>query len=391
MNQNLHVSINVSGAGLREELERIIRDASGFRVQQRPEDKARPDLLIYELGADPDEDFQRIRSLLESNAVSEVFVTSDQKEADLLLKAMRAGAKEFIPQPLDEKEMHAALASFRKRMSQTAAMAPPAHAGRIINVIGAKGGVGTTTVAVNLAMTLADKKQAGSVALVDLNTIFGEIPLFLSLTPIYHWGQIVKDVDRIDSTFLLNTMARHPSGVHVLPSPSYLNGHPPATSEVMNRLLTTMRMTFDFIIVDGGQSLDGSALRAIEMADRIFLITLLNLPCLRNTQNLLKSLASMGLSHGDRISLVVNRYLKKSDITLKEAEESVKADILWSIPNDYKTTMSAINRGKPLNEISPKAEITRKISELADSLLPGYSQLERRGGFLTKLLGGGDK
>jgi len=278
----------------------------------------------------------------------------------------------------------AALESLKKRMEQTATAREPVHAGQIIHVMGAKGGVGTTTVAVNLAMILAEKKKAGSVVLVDLNTVFGEIPLFLSVKSNYHWGQIAENVGRLDSTFLANALSKHPSGVQVLPSPSYLNGHPPVTPEIMDRLLTTMRRTYDFIIVDGGQSLDRPGLKAIEMADRVFLVTLLSLPCLRNTNNLLKSLASVGVAQTDQVRLVVNRFMKKSDITIKDAEESLQNKIFWSIPNDYKTTMSAINRGKPIHEISPRADITRNLEELADSLLQGGREVEKKGWFFRR-------
>jgi pilus assembly protein CpaE len=386
MNPTITVKIKTNNPTLGDEIEQIVIASSGFRLQQ-PGDSERPDLLIHELGANPDEEFKLIQSLLEAKAVAEVFVTSDKKDADLLLKAMRAGAKEFLAQPLDEAEVKAALISCSRRMAQAAEATVCVHAGRIINVMGAKGGVGTTTVAVNLAMILAEQKKAGSVALVDLNTVFGEIPLFLSLTPTYHWGQITKNVSRLDPTFLLNAMARHPSGVYVLPSPSYLNGHPPATADVMDRLLSTMQRTFDFIIVDGGQSLDGPALKALAMADRIFLITLLNLPCLRNTGNLLKSLAGLAPPDDDRVRLVVNRHLKKSDITLKEAEESLRSRILWSIPNDYQTTMSAINRGKPIYEISPRSDITRRLGEIAESIIQGDPPAEKtvkKGWFFKK-------
>jgi pilus assembly protein CpaE len=382
-NQNLSVSIKVKSEGLAKEMERIVLSVGGFRLYN-PGDGRRPDLLIYELDENVDEEFKALQSLLDSNGVGEIFVTSEKRDADLLVKAMRAGTKEFLSQPLDEFEVKEALQSFKKRIVQTPTLKEPIHAGRIINVIGAKGGVGTTTVTVNLAMILAQKRKAGSVALVDLNTVFGEIPLFLSVKPTYHWGQMSKNVSRLDSTFLLNAMAKHASGVYVLPSPSYLNGHPPVTREIMDRLLTTMKSTFDYIIVDGGQSLDSPALKVMEMADRIFLITLLNLPCLHNTNNLLKSLSSTGMTQKDRIKLVVNRYLKKSDITLKEAEESVKREISWTIPNDYKTTMSAINRGKPLHEISPRSAIIKRLEGLADSILQGDRKAEKRGWFFRR-------
>ena len=321
---------------------------------------------------------QLLESLLASNAVGEVFVTSQTHDTDLLLKAMRAGAKEFLSQPLNELEVKTALTAFKKRMQQSTSK-EPVRSGQIIYAIGAKGGVGTTTVAVNLAMTLAEKKNAGSVALVDLNTVFGEIPLFLSVKPTYHWGQIAKNVDRLDSTFLLNAMTKHTSGVHILPPPSYLNGHPPLTVDIMERLLSAMKNTFDFVIVDGGQSLDGPALKAVEMSDKILLITLLSLPCLHNTKNLLKSLAGLTVQK-DRLRLVINRYLKKSDISIKEAEESVQNEIFWNIPNDYKTTMSAINQGMPLHDISPRAGITKNLEALTDTLIEGDGKkVEKKG------------
>ncbi len=315
MHQDISILIKVKFEALREELERAILDTGGFRITS-PKDKERVDLLFYELGHTPDDDFKRIQSLLASNAVDEVFVISANKESDLILRAMRAGVKEFIHLPLDEAELKNALLEFKKRMKLRTPVKDQKqeHTGRIINVMGAKGGVGTTTLAVNLAMTLAGKKEAGSVALVDLNMVFGEIPLFLSITPAYHWGQIVENINRLDNTFLLNVMTPHKSGVRVLPSTSHLNGHPPLTPQIMDRILATMKKTFDFIIVDAGQTLDGPTLKTIEMAERNFLITLLNLPCLHNTNNLLKSLSSISVAQKDRVKLVANRYLKNNDI-----------------------------------------------------------------------------
>jgi pilus assembly protein CpaE len=383
--QNIAVIIKTRSRGLEKELERLVLSESGFCLGELKGVK-RTDLLIYELGANVDKECGQIQSLLETNAVSEVFVISAIKESDLILKTMRAGVKEFIHLPLDEAELKNALLELKKRMKMRTPVEDQnqERAGRIINLMGAKGGVGTTTLAVNLAMTLAGKKEAGSVALVDLNMVFGEIPLFLSIVPAYHWGQIVENINRLDNTFLLNVMTPHKSGVRVLPSTSHLNGHPPLTPQIMERILATMKKTFDFIIVDTGQTLDGPTLKTIEMAERNFLITLLNLPCLHNTNNLLKSLSSTGAAQKDQVKLVANRYLKNNDIEIAEAEESVQSEIFWTVPNDYKTTMSAINRGKPLFEIAPKAKITKKIDGLVENILHGDREVKKRSWFSIK-------
>jgi pilus assembly protein CpaE len=379
-NQEICVRIHVKTPELVNQIREVISSTEGFRLYSLKEAN-RPDLLIFELGENFDEDFKIIESLLASNGVGEVFVTSRKEHAGLLLRALRLGIKEYLSQPLNKEEVKKALLSARSRKQQQVIPAQPALQGQILYVMGSKGGVGTTTVAVNLAMNLAEKKGPGSVALVDMNSVFGEVPLFLSIEPTYHWGEIAKNVQRLDTTFLMNVLTRHPSGVHVLPSPSYLNGHPPVTPETMDRLLSLMRKTFDYIVIDGGQSLNEACLKAIEISDKVIFVTLLNLPCTANTNKVLKSLSSMGLDLEDRFKIVVNRFHKKTDISLKEAEKSVRSKIFWAIPNDYKKTMSAINQGKALRDIAPRAPITKNMAGLVDLLQGGGERSQEKKGW----------
>jgi pilus assembly protein CpaE len=377
MKQKESVSIKARSKLLKKELERMVLTDGSFRLCG-PKEPC--DLLIFEVSENFDEELKQLETLLDSSAVGEVFITSEQQNTELLRQAMRIGAKEFLSQPLRESEVRNAMASFKKRQLQTTAT-EPTHNGKIIHMMGSKGGVGTTTVAVNLAMILAELKSAGSVAIMDLNTVFGEIPLFLSVTPKYHWGQIAENMSRLDSTFLLNAMAKHASGVHILPSPSYLNGHPPATPKMIEQLLAAMKKTFDYIIVDAGLSLEGPALKTIEMSDQVILISLLNLPCLSNTKNLLKSMKGLGTVQEDQIRIVINRHLKNADISLKQAEESIRKEIFWSIPNDYKTSMSAINRGVPLYDVSPRAGISKSMAEFTDTLIDGGKRKAHKRGW----------
>ena len=378
MSQQYSISIKTKSRQVGKALEKMVLSEGGFRFCDL---KERPELLIFQLSETFEKEFKLLESLSTSGAVGEIFFIAEESDTNLLRQAMRIGAKDFFSQPLNESEIMTALSDFKKR-AQHSVTNEPVHDGKIIHMMGAKGGVGTTTVAVNLAMMIAELKSSSSVAVVDLNTVFGEIPLFLSVKPAYHWGHIAKNMSRLDSTFLLNAMAKHASGVHILPSPSYLNGHPPATPEIMERLLGVMKKTFDYIIVDGGQSMEGPALKTMEMSDQIVLLTLLSLPCLHNTNNVFKSLAGLeGAIPQNRIRIVINRYLKKSDISIKDAEESVKNKIFWNIPNDYKTTMSAINRGLPLHDISPRAGITKSLAALTDALIDDDGKKSARKGW----------
>jgi len=361
------VHVKVENRQARKKLRDIIQSDPELRVQAFDKTR-RPDLVIYELGDNTEADFQVLQSLMNSDALGEVFLTSDQTDSQLLLKAMRMGVKEFLLQPLNEQEVRQALAGFKARSGQSVHTVP-AERGKIISIMGSKGGVGTTTVAVNLAVSLAERKTEQSIALVDLNAVVGEIPLFLAVKPSYHWGEIMQNIGRLDSAFLMNIMVRHGSGLYVLPSPSKLNGYPGPTPDTMQRVLNVLRDMFDVVVIDGGQSMDSAHLKVIEMSDTLLIISILSLPCLHNTHNLLRSLKGLSILPQERIRVVINRYLKKSDVSIRDAEESIKQEIFWSIPNDYKATMSAINQGKPLSMVGRKAPVTRSLTEMANYLV----------------------
>ena len=354
----------------------IIRTTGVFEVLQE-RDTRRPDLLFFELGPDAEKEMAMIESLLKANEVGTVFLTAENAEPAVLMQAIRLGAKEFFSQPIKTDEVKQAFETFKKQ--HTELRRNEAHkSGKIISIFGSKGGVGTTTVAVNLAMSLlqADKEQ--SVVLVDMNTLFGEVPLFLEISPKFHWGEITKNIERLDNTFLTNILTQHESGIHVLPSPAYLNGHVRPTPDIMTRLLDLMKGMFDYVLIDTGQSTNDTSLRVVELSDTLLLITILSLPCLANTNRLMKSFLDLGYAEEDRIKIVLNRYTKNNDISLKDAEAGIKKELFWIIPNDFNTTMSAINKGKPLAQIAARAAITKSFEDMAKALQPSESQPEEK-------------
>ena len=356
--------------------EEAIKRADNFEVIN-PQSPRRPDLWVHELSSDHENDFKRIQSIVQSDKAGEIFLTSEKADPNLIMKAMRAGVKEYFPQPVDPVEVRAALERFQQRSDQAHQKTLPKQ-GRIISVVGSKGGVGATTIAVNLSVALAEKKSKPSVALLDMNSYFGEIPLFLEMKPKYHWGEITKHIDRLDASLLMNVLSKHETGIHVLPSPAYLNGHVDPTPAIMDKLLRMMKTMFDFIIIDGGQSLNQAALKVIELSDQLMLITISSLPCLSNTNKLKKSLGDYNFIKKDRIKVILNRYMKKNEISLKDAEKGIDQKMFWVIPNDYRTTMAAINNGKPLANIAPRSAIAKIFAELADELAPEEALSEKK-------------
>lgn len=327
------------------------------------------DLMILELEETDRDIVEKIEILLESNEAGELLLMSENPASHLLMRLMRLGVKEFLPLPLNEQEFKIAIHRFKARAVPGDGSAQKKN-GRVISVIGSKGGVGTTTVAVNLGVYLAGSRKDTSVALLDMNTLFGEIPLFLDLVPRFHWGEITKNIERLDRMFLMNILSRHKSGIHLLPSPSYLNGNNIPSMEVIDRLLGLMREMFDYVVVDAGQSLVDSNLRALQHSDQVFLISLLSMPCLSNTNRLIKSLTELGYVSKEQLKVVINRYLKKSEITVKDAESGIGTEVFCLIPNDYRTTMAAINQGKPIREVAPKSPVAATFQEMIRSLGP---------------------
>ncbi len=367
-NKNTYVQLAVHSEDLVEQFKEIIENTE--RLQLLDADRTNSaELLILELGGRPERDFKQIELLLNTSKVREIFLTGENPDPKILMQAMRLGVKEFFPLPLNITDVQAALGRFLRR-AESNPDDPQMKNGKIISVCGSKGGVGTTTVAVNLAVAYTNRKPLLSVALLDMNTLFGEIPLFLEISPKFHWGEITKNIERLDNTFLMNVLTRHSSGVHVLPSPAYLNGHHLPTPAIMQRLLGLMRQIFDVVIIDGGQSLSDAALKGMQLSDAVLLVSTLSLPCLSNTNKLLRSFTDLGYIKKERIKVILNRYMKKTEITLEDAETGISQNVFGSIPNDYKTTMAAINSGKPLSQLAPQSPIAASFLELSQKLIP---------------------
>ncbi len=374
---NFKVRIEISEPAAHLELTQSFNKAGNFKVL-KGDSRERPDLLVAEINVDSEAARQRIEFCLSSKSADEVFLVAPNADPQMLLWAMRIGIQEFFTPPLKLQDVHRALARFKERAAQVST-GRTARAGQVISVVGGKGGVGATTVAVNLAVSLGRSRKDTSVALLDMNTLFGEIPLFLEIKPQFHWGDLTKNINRLDQTFLMNLLSHHNSGVHILPSPGYLNGHQRPTPQIMQQLLDLMKTIFDHVVIDCGQATNDTALKTFELSTHLLLIATPSLPCLANTNKLLSSVTNLGFVDLERSKIILNRYTKRGDISFDDAQAGLGRDIFWMIPNDYITTMAAINQGRPLAEVAPKSKINRNFERLAGMLMPGGQNPVKKG------------
>jgi pilus assembly protein CpaE len=217
---------------------------------------------------------------------------------------------------------------------------------------------------------------------MDMNMVFGDIPMFLDISPKHNWGDITKNIHRLDEFFLSNVMTRTNGGLDILPSPGYLDKESTLPSpRVIETLLALMTQFYDFIIIDLGQSINETALKIVRLSNLVEIVTIQTLPCLSNASRLIKSLLDYGYTDRNNLILILNRYIKKGLVNLETAEQGLGQKISWLIPNDYTTTMSAINSGRTLLETEPKSRISRCFEDYANTLLPDKADSKKKKGW----------
>ena len=236
---------------------------------------------------------------------------------------------------------------------------------KIITVYGAKGGIGKTTIATNLAMTLAAKKK--KVALIDLDLLFGDVHVFLDVEPKETISDLMQEnfKNSIDSVRAFMTV--HSSGVHVLCSPKTPEYAETVSGERVQSLLALLRSYYDYIIIDTAVNFSDSTLAALEASTTILFVTGLEVSILKNSKMAMTVLDSLGQKK--KVRIIINRAVEINSITAADVQRILDAPILSRIPSEYLVAVAAINQGMPFVHSSPKAKISLAITDIAEKLV----------------------
>jgi len=325
-----------------------------------------PDIGLVAIDANPEKGLDLVASLSESSPECAVLVASSSTDGSLILQAMRAGAKEFLTLPVRIEDLLSALGRISDRRFGRGDNSKP-RGSQIIAVAGVAGGVGTTSIAVNLGCAMAQKTTL-SVGLVDLDLCLGDADVQLDTIPDYTLVDVAQNVSRLDFTLLKRSMTKHSSGLFLLPRPAQLEDVSLITPDGMRRVVGLLKASFSHLLLDLSKAYSQIDMIALEMASTILLVTQLDLPCLRNIVRLMASFKEMD-NIVDKIKVVVNRAgLENGQITIKKAQETIGREIFWQLPNDYRTMIEVRNNGVPLIEQAPKAAITHSIMALAEAI-----------------------
>lgn len=316
-------------------------------------------LCVVNLDPGPSETLRKLESLPRAYAQVSFLVFSATLDPNLLIEVMRAGVKEFVTVPISP-------AKFADSLERIASSHGLGRKGRIIHVIPTVGGCGSTTVACNVAASLA---AAGRTALVDMDLARGGVASYFDLRPRFSIADVMESSDKFDRQLVDNALAVHDrSKLAVLARPDLPEDTQRVTPAGLTRLLGVLSRSYDHIIIDSLMSVDPVYKAAITSADLNILVMQLNVPSARNAERFIGALRRLGVE-SSRVRVVVNRFVKKGwDIEPGEVEKALGLRISWMVPNDFKSAIEAMNFGEPVVLRSPKAEISASLSGLAQEL-----------------------
>ena len=272
--------------------------------------KFRPDMAIVEVNGNP---ASAVGPLAKEFPNLYILALSASREAEYALETMRAGAHDLLCKPLREVDLSIAIEKARKARVRKD---PAERRGKIVTVFSNKGGNGTTTIAANLSEALVTD-HGKRVVVVDLVMGQGDVTMFFNVTPTYTVLDLARNSGKADPEYIDSLIVRHSSGVCILADPPRIEDAEQISADQVRDMLATLRSTFDVVVVDTPHQFDEKTLAALEMSDTILLVTLLNLPSLKNTQRSIELFARLGILD-DRVQLVLSRYLPNDEISKGE-------------------------------------------------------------------------
>lgn len=332
----------------------------GVRLAQ----ETSPEVVVVVLEGDARTAFALIEDISRAVPAAYVFALSQDDSTENIIKAMRAGATEFLGLPLDTSQAVKALIKVTalRRLAH-----PTGKPGQVLTLYSPKGGAGVTTLAVNLA--LAMQAAGKSVCLVDLDFQSSDVALFLNVTPLYTMMDITLNFRRLDSVFLQGTLTRHPSGVYVLAAPPHGAEAPNIPVEQVRAVLELLRTMYDVVIVDTARALSEETLAAFSVASRVVLVIDLSLPFLRGYRRTMEVLEGLGVLP-DRVDVVISRHGgTRAQVPLDEAKKTLGLTVTHTLPRDDENAVAAVNKGVPLNAVKAGTALTRAIAQLAETFV----------------------
>jgi pilus assembly protein CpaE len=338
--------------------------------------RLRPSAAIITLGASSGQSLALIERLAVECPTTAIIAASRDASPDLILRSMRAGAREFLRLPVIPEEFTTVLdrtAEFCAAHTQA-----PKKKGRMIAVFSSKGGCGTSFIATNLAA--ATNRPT---VLADLNLQAGDLPLFLGLEPKYSIADLVENRARLDDELAARYVTPYSSNLQLLAAPREADSADEIEPEHVFEVLERLRENYQYVVLDPQHTFDAITLAALDQADTIVLVLTLDIPAIRSAQRSLEIFDRLGYPR-QKVRVIVNRWSKQIDLDLRQVERFLGERVTGFVPSDYQTAVTSINLGQPLVLSDHSSKIAVEIQRIAatiigDATQPVEHQPQRRG------------
>jgi pilus assembly protein CpaE len=329
-----------------------------------------PDLVVSDIRAGYSAVASAIERVRTMWAGADIIAVAAGSEPEQILQAMRAGANEFVAWPIQQGQISTFDEHLRAALTRAAERARSRTGDRrsaqTFSFFGAKGGAGTTTLAVNTAIDIA-RTSGRPTLIIDLHQFLGEVALFLGVRPRFTVVDAIDNLHRLDAEFLRELVMRHKSGLDILAGSELVDRPGPQDAAAVEQLLQNLSRHYDYIIIDAGTVTGVCAEVAVYAADTIYVIANPDVPSIRNTQRLVDRICQLGADR-DRLRVVLNRTSDQHLIAPKQIETALGHPIVQTFASDYNTVSAALNAGVPLT-LSSSTELASQFTRFTKGIL----------------------
>ncbi|CAN5784261.1 AAA family ATPase [soil metagenome] len=346
----------------------------------------KPELVVVDLESDPHIGLRFIQYLVDTGVTKAIIAAGKDLSQELLMQAMQAGVTEVLSKPVTSTQVLASLQRIWRKMGRRVEETAKASPGRVIAMFGTKGGVGTSSLAVNLAVEIQRMTRKRTL-LLDLDIELGETALMLGMEPKFSLTDLIRNFHRVDSGLLASYIEHHDSGIDLLAAPFQPGDYETVGQDRVRQVIRFLRDQYDYVIMDTPKNLHPASIGGLEEADEIYLVTTPTLPAIRNLVRSLPLVRQLvGEHRSGSIRLVVNRFQPGDLISVREVEETVGLPVLHTIRNDFEAVMGGINEGIPA-VLRGQSNYSRGVRGLAGIITDTQVTQDAKKGLFGGLIG----
>ncbi len=391
MEQKITILIADDVKETRENLKRLLSFRQDFQVVGEAangeeavqlSEKLKPDVVLMDINMPVLDGIAATEAITCHTPETAIIIISVQGEQEYLRKAMLAGAREYLVKPFSGDELTDAVERIFTMTKRKVAQFPVVNSskGKVFTFFSTKGGVGKTTLAVNLAVSLAQDKK--KVAVIDLDLQFGDVGMMFNVTPRRTVSELVGDIPTMDLDTLQSYLITHGSGVQVLPAPLRPEYAEFVTPEHIEKIIGILRETYDYIILDTPASYSEMVLMSLDAADMILLVMTLDLPTLKNMKICVETMEQLNYP-SSKYKLILNRAGDEHGLRYRDIPNILKVPIAFYMQADEEIILGSVNKGVPFAMSNTDTRPVKRIKDLKELLVPkapGQSAAEGKKG-----------